>query len=103
MDDLISRQAAIDAVADLYWMDERLLNFKKEIDATFDKIKALPPAQPDPRRGKWIKNEGRYGWHCSACGEDDIYAFAWNCDTGENELQDRYCPNCGAKMERSEE
>lgn len=43
--DLISRQAAIDAVADLYWMDERLLNFKKEIDATFDKIKALPSAQ----------------------------------------------------------
>lgn len=43
--ELISRQAAIDAVADLYWMDERLLNFKKEIDATFDKIKALPSAQ----------------------------------------------------------
>lgn len=47
MDDLISRQEAIDAVADLYWMDERLLNFKKEIDATFDKIIALPSAQPE--------------------------------------------------------
>ena len=46
-DDTISRQAAIDVVSDLYWMDERLLNFKKEIDATFDKIKALPPAQPE--------------------------------------------------------
>lgn len=47
MSDLIRRQDAIDAVADLYWMDERLLNFKKEIDATFDKIKALPSAQPE--------------------------------------------------------
>lgn len=98
MDDLISRQAAIDAVADLYWMDERLLNFKKEIDATFDKIKALPSADP-VKRGKWIKNEDRCGWHCSACGEDDLYAFAWNCDKGENEQQDRYCPNCGARMD----
>lgn len=47
MDDLISRQQAIDAVADLYWLDERLLNFKKEIDLIFDKIKTLPSAQPE--------------------------------------------------------
>lgn len=60
------------------------------------------PADP-VKRGKWIKNEGRCGWHCSACGEDDLYAFAWNCDKGENEQQDRYCPNCGAQMERSED
>lgn len=51
------------------------------------------------KRGRWIKNDGRYGWHCSVCGEDDLYAFAWNSDTGENELQDHYCPNCGAKMD----
>ena len=50
------------------------------------------------KHGRWIKNDGRYGWHCSVCGEDDLYAFAWNSDTGENELQDHYCPNCGAKM-----
>ena len=52
MSDLISRQAAIEAVSDLYWMDERLLNFKKEIGATFDKIKALPSAQPEPLTDK---------------------------------------------------
>lgn len=54
----------------------------------------------DPvKHGKWIKNEDRYGWHCSVCVTDDVYAFEWNSDKGENELQDRYCPNCGAKME----
>ena len=56
--DLISRQEAIDAVADLYWMDERLSNFKKEIDATFDKIKTLPSAQPE----------------VLACGEGELIA-----------------------------
>ena len=92
--DLISRQAAIDAVADLYWMDERLLNFKKEIDATFDKIKALPSAQPEPRpkRGKWETEVRTIRGHkipffaCSVCGR--------NAD-GEYP----YCPNCGAKMD----
>lgn len=108
MTDLISRQAAIDAVADLYWMDERLLNFKKEIDATFDKIKALPSAQPEPRpkRGKWITKK-------DACGID--YQICSNCET-EIQWRNRhgvilrvdtqnlpYCPNCGAKMERSED
>ena len=55
MGELISRQAAIDAVSDLYWMDERLLNFKKEIDKVFDNIKALPSAEPQ----QWIPIEER--------------------------------------------
>lgn len=58
---------------------------------------------PDRNVGEWIKNEDRYGWHCSACGEDDLYAFAWNSDTGEDELQDRYCPKCGARMDGKEQ
>ena len=73
MSGLISRQAAIDAVSDLYWMDERLLNFKKEIDATFDKIMALPSAQPEScdeckHLGKW-ENEVEYGYPspCTHC------------------------------------
>lgn len=95
MYDLISRQAAIDAVADLYWMDERLLNFKKEIDVTFGKIKALPSADP-VKRGRWIKDD--VGVHCSECfcGWDfltgvpvEVYGF-------------HYCPNCGARMDGEE-
>lgn len=61
-------------------------------------ISSLPTIDP-VKHGEWIKNDGRYGWHCSVCGEDDFYAFVRNSDTGENELQDRYCPNCGARMD----
>lgn len=59
--DLISRQEAIEAVSDLYWMDERLLNFRKEIDATFNKIKTLPSArQWIPTTERLPEKSGRY-------------------------------------------
>ena len=48
--------------------------------------------------GKWIKNDGRHGWHCSECGEDNYYAYSWSNENGEYEFQDHYCPNCGAEM-----
>lgn len=102
MNDPISRQAAIDAVADLYWMDERLLNFKKEIDKVYDKILNLPSAQQEPKRGKWIEGkymgfDGCFVWHreCSLCGyerEDD-----------NPDKDTPFCPICGHPMERSED
>lgn len=49
------------------------------------------------KRGQWIKNEGRSGWHCSYCGKDDLYAYPYT-ENNERELQDFYCPNCGAQM-----
>ena len=49
--DSISRQAALDLYSDLYWGDERLLAFRKELDAVFDKIRALPYVQAEQ---KWI-------------------------------------------------
>ncbi len=99
MSDLISREAAIKAIEDLP-------NCYNGFSDTYDKaciigvLEELPSVDvPDRKVGEWIKNESRYGWHCSACEEDDLYAFVRNSDTGENELQDRYCPNCGALME----
>lgn len=65
-------------------------------------IDGLPAIDP-VKHGKWIKNEDRCGWHCSECKEDNLYAYSWNCEKGEYEFQDRYCPSCGAQMERSEE
>ena len=64
----------------------------------------LPSAEPELKHGKWIKNEGRHGWHCSECMTDNYYAYAWGSETGseavlEPVLQDYYCPNCGAKMD----
>lgn len=41
-----------------------------------------------PKRGKWIM-DGKYSRHCSICNE----SVAW---------PEKYCPNCGAKMEVQE-
>lgn len=49
------------------------------------------------KHGRWIKNEDRSGWHCSCCGRDNLYAYPY-AENNECELQDFYCPNCGAKM-----
>lgn len=104
MSDLISRQAAIEALE-----GEITVTGRANADAVreyakliCDRIKRLPTIDP-VKHGKWIKNEGRFGWHCSVCREDDLYAFSWNCDKGEKELQDRYCPNCGARMDGEKE
>ena len=89
--DLISRQAAIDALVKrthLTW--ERL----KTIYPMLNVFENLPPAE---RHGKWttertIEHDGEM--YCDQCG--------W---TGDNLTFDRtkvkrspYCPNCGASM-----
>ena len=67
--DLISRQAAIDALD--------CINGAEEV------LRALPPAQPEREKGKW--SDG-YRWQrCSLCKQTG--KKSWN-----------YCPNCGADM-----
>lgn len=79
MDDLISRQAAIQAVG--YYSlhsGEKLLFADKP-------LKELPSAQEtgtwiDYQKGKWIYAQ------CNKCGT------VWD-------VKSNYCPHCGAKME----
>ena len=100
MDDLISRQAAIDEL----WRisNERdSVYYTSAIHSAVDAVKALPSAEPERKKGRWIKNEGRSGWHCSSCKKDDLYAYPYAANN-ERVLQDFYCPNCGADM-RGEE
>jgi rubrerythrin len=47
------------------------------------------------RRGHW-KADTNDKWVCSECGVGNLYAYSW--DITGYKLQDRYCPNCGAKM-----
>jgi hypothetical protein len=81
-------------------MDERLLNFRKEIDATFDKIKALPSAQPERMKGRWIwkGEEGDSRFMCSVCKSKE---YVPTCNGVPNIWE--FCPNCGAKMEGEED
>lgn len=99
MDEYISRNAAIND----------LLGAPKKFDedgygwflttSVYATIEDVPAADVRPVvRGEWVKNEGRAGWHCSSCKVDNIFAYSWNSNTGKNEFQDNFCPNCGADM-----
>ena len=84
MNDLISRQAAIEAVGDVHPLDyngQAILTRLKELP-TIDTVK----------RGRWNDHTcmNWHGWHCSVCDH-------------ETQRRTNYCPNCGAMMERSEE
>ena len=73
-------------------------SYRAENVAYESEVNHLPPVTPEPKRGRWIKYEDRAGWYCSECATDDYYAYFLNSDTGVYELQDKFCPNCGADM-----
>ena len=88
MSDLISRQAAIDAVTP--FDDEYRIR---------DAIEDLPSAQPERKRGKWIYGEDEYGidgYHCDKCG----FFVPWDyAHKFINYIEDyKFCPGCGADM-----
>jgi len=94
MDDLMSRQAAIDAIRmlqtyKLYDGDEMLLVDKADVQT---ELMMLPSAQPERKKGNWIgiDDDPCETFECDVCGfvfdewiEGDLYNF---------------CPNCGADM-----
>ena len=86
-EDAVSRQAVLDLVnAD--WKYEGLESY----------IKDLPPVTPQPKTGHWIKQV----LTVKPFGEDTVLcnqcAFMTVKDNEYN-----YCPNCGAKMIKSQE
>lgn len=50
-------------------------------------VRALPPAQPEPKKGKWIINSDGYYPYCSECRKEP-----------KNGDMTDFCPNCGADM-----
>ena len=93
MEDLISRQAAIDALDRI--CDSECEYSKKQravmcaschLGSAFDAIDELP------RRGRWITVENSidyYPFMCSECYEMVV-------------KRTNYCPNCGARMDLGE-
>lgn len=86
MDDLISRDGAMDAVR----------NYPDDLISQLTAIEDLPSAQPERKKGKWrrriIDSGYNADWICSECGYRVKTDF----------VNYNYCPNCGADM-RGEE
>lgn len=91
MNDLISRQAAINAV-----MDE----FKRVPTTAIrakTRLESLPAAQPQRMRGRWIKSDTD-GFVCSVCRNG--YKMQ---PTIMGEPMFEFCPCCGAYMRGGEQ
>ena len=76
MDELISKQAAIDL-----W---EKYHYTIAVDAIrYDaELRQLPSAQPEPKRGKWI-HVSEEMWKCDQCGEISC-------------CSPNFCPDCGS-------
>lgn len=73
--------------------------YAKGWNSCLNSIFQQPTIDAEPvRHGHWIKNNNRDGWNCSICHKDDCYAYLYNYDTDVEDIQDYYCPYCGAKM-----
>lgn len=85
MDDLISRQAAIDKLNEFDWQELYLpIHFKQFV------LDELPAVQPEQKTGQWLDTRKEYG---------DFDFMCSNCQLLCRTNQYNYCPNCGAKME----
>ena len=96
MSDLIDRQAVIDAIMDTepVVFDVKSLEPHQKTKDVINAIENLPSAQPEQKKGKWIKDrDGIY--HCSCCGTDYLMYELAVKDT-------HYCPNCGCRMEEGD-
>lgn len=98
--DTIYRQDAINIMMALQAEDDEA--YGCHIPESFDGERAkealeiLPSAQPEPKKGKWIVHpevKNVYGGtyiECSQCGEKYVV---------QHMEDEKYCRNCGAKME----
>lgn len=52
------------------------------------------------RHAHWERVGGRDYWMCSNCQAENAYAYSYDDGDGTfSILQDKYCYNCGAKMD----
>ena len=102
-EDAVSRQAVLDIVKfEENWLFDAKSN-NADTDIAFSGIRTqvakLLPVTPARKKGKWINRSSVSGCgiryvasECSCCNKKTFF----DCD----QLVYRYCPNCGAKMEK---
>lgn len=96
MDDLISRQAAIDVLCKVGCGSGHCGISCDDVHA----IEQLPSAQPERKKGRWIwkGEEGDSRFMCSVCKSKE---YVPTCN-GVPSIWE-FCPNCGARMEGEED
>ena len=86
-EDVISRQAVLDID-----FKRIILTTAKPSETIEQKVKSLPPVNPQPKIGHWIEYEVEDRWvTCSVCG------YEWG------NKKENFCSNCGARMVDSQE
>jgi hypothetical protein len=105
--DTISRQAVIDAMAELQGRASTKAELKG-ISKAWKRIKALPAVQP--KRGRWLEDKGQQTlmknfiergevWRvCSICGAGHMIGHKYAIDKAYHDRHHNFCPNCGADM-----
>ena len=92
MSDLISRKKVLDVISN--WNDN-----ESDIETLAFMIAGIP--SEEHKKGKWIEQEdgwGGYYYDCSVCKESWTTIDGTPFDNGM-----KFCPNCGAEMERRSE
>lgn len=107
MSDLISRQAAIDALEMVgYDFSESDLSEPELVEVCeavgdtrqdmIDRIKRLPSAQSERKPGRWIKLDMHRGMEQYKCSECDTECYVPTC---MGDPMYKFCPECGMPME----
>lgn len=91
MDDLISRESAIDALILLQDHSDMPEDWHKGISVAISCIYRVPSVS-ERKKGKWIWDDE--GYHCSECWFH-AHGNTLECMDGTY----KYCPSCGAEME----
>lgn len=92
--DIISRQAAIDALCGELCGGHHDCEFYPTCNEIHTIIE-LPSIQP--KRGRWIAAESQCGIKCSNCGYP-VDDFCHSIDYIDLDYAPNFCPNCGVDM-----
>lgn len=97
MNDLISRQAAINAMYQLEAEDiETYGCFIPEgfhANQAVEALEALPSEEPERKKGQWSNYKDE---HCCSVCKCVVISDCW-----DDEIRYDYCPYCGAEMEET--
>lgn len=99
MSDTISRQAAIaNAISGLVRIEDGEKWIR--VSEVRESLLNMPSVEPERKTGQWTP-DGKGFYKCTSCGESWSHWWAVVVSPDRMYKELRFCPNCGAWMERS--